>query len=739
MFAPPPVQHNKAQIEKLKAELQAKRLKAEEEKKEKRKSAGSTHSLTKIESPNTSLQRTDSSSPKPSRKGLFKRNNKVTVSSPIAQQPAKEPRLPSPQPRKPSEDANARKSWDGAKSAPLPFAQQPRRAPVPPRRPSRAGAELGLPPPPGPPPPGFPPAAVGPPSKPPPPIPQKSNVSQGRSPRDGKEEWEASSKAIDDAIAQLEGHLDSSDGQSNSLSGDERPAHPGRASTAPVSGVFKQPPARAKRSTISGQPEGGSVGSAVQGGKVSKSGKRASAAASIRAALEDIDGKAAKIRSRSPSPHRIPENDEPTAKARTSVSEVQLPWKRQRKGETINELLDAGFFPSKQLNIVRGDPSKSLNLKVPPPLLYMNKDLPDTPGSMAPTPTELYQAAPKRPLPATKRGVVPKRRSPLAHLSKTSAMNNSLDKGGESAAMRLSAIPELASTRGSTTENSPLSSGATTPVATQIQLRNGSVLMVTPPELTAWERHTYIQGPIRLPKPVIMPRKNSVASLEAFQEAIDQVYQDALVIPRRRSDDAVVDDVCEWFDDYGFEDVGFEGDVLGTEDIILEDIDEAQEMEEGSSREIERFATPPVEPEATPIEKVVAKEVLEMASDPPIPPLEDAEALRARGIARLTQRARKESLTLTNSETMVALTTPEPEESMLSSDASLFEVDEVDELDQVVDQSGWSDSDPEEMNAQSSWAFGSRQRALGRNKGAKARKNPVVKMRRFMTTASTIL
>ncbi len=183
------------------------------------------------------------------------------------------------------------------------------------------------------------------------------------------------------------------------------------------------------------------------------------------------------------------------------------------------------------------------------------------------------------------------------------------------------------------------------------------MVTVCPPELTAWQRSIYVQGPIKLPKPVIVPRKNSVASLEPFQEAIDQVYQDALNIPRRRSDEQVVDDVCEFFDDFGFDPVGFVGDYIVAVDIQDSETKELADMLDG---EIERFSTPPAEPDVSPLEKVVAQEVVELVSKPPPAPIprapkNDMESLRTRGIAYLAHRishppanshVRKEWLTL---------------------------------------------------------------------------------------------
>ncbi|KAF2857845.1 hypothetical protein K470DRAFT_260385 [Piedraia hortae CBS 480.64] len=94
-------------------------------------------------------------------------------------------------------------------------------------------------------------------------------------------------------------------------------------------------------------------------------------------------------------------------------------------------------------------------------------------------------------------------------------------------------------------------SGRSTPVATSIRLRGGSVVTVVPPEATAWQRSEYTQGPIAILQPVTLPRKNSVASLEVFEDAIEEAYQQASYAgPRRPSDEDVVDDICDWFDDF---------------------------------------------------------------------------------------------------------------------------------------------------------------------------------------------
>ncbi|KAI7469078.1 hypothetical protein KC351_g13295 [Hortaea werneckii] len=752
MFAPPPVHLSKAQIEGLRAASDARKAATEEVKKEKRKSGESSYSLTKAES-TSSLQKPDSQSPK-RKVGLFARSSKLKVSSPIAQDVEQTGKSRA---RQDSEDARERESVDISTVSPPPFAEQPRQAPVPPQKSNKAAAKMNIPPLFAPPPVGKPPAPPAPsppPAGPPPPIPQEPHGRRGSATPLGRTDLVGSS--IDSTLLQAAEDVEAHRHQ-DSKSDDEkiRPPHPARASTDPVAPsaghIFKQPPEKAKRTTIGGKPEGNGMRfDPLQAKAVSKTPKRTSAAASIRAALLDIDALAPRPRGRSPSPLRKKDIDE-SAEATPASSEAQLPWKRRRKGETISMLLDAGFFPEKRLTADKLDASRRLHVELPSRLAPIDKELPDTPDSILPTPTELYQTTARRPLPVTQRNKVAKRRSPLAHVSKTSARANSADNSISPS--RLSAIPEVAGTRDSS-DSTPLSSGTTTPVATKIHLRNGSIVTVQPPEVTAWERHSYIQGPIKLPKPIILPRNNSIASLDAFQEAIEQVYQEALTIPRRRSDDAVEEGICEWFDDFGFESLEFAGDNLVVEDLTLDEIQEMGESHhDADNTSADHFMMAPEEPGASPIEKVVAKEILELAKpsaipEPPIiPPVETEETLRAKGIARLSQQARKESMTLARSETVYDITTPAPDQSMLSK-AAMSAADDVSEeeggdgVGWMVDQSGWSDSDPDELDEQPAWiapAIQNKQGMLNRGPSKKETRNPVRKMRRLMATASAIL
>lgn len=238
-----------------------------------------------------------------------------------------------------------------------------------------------------------------------------------------------------------------------------------------------------------------------------------------------------------------------------------------------------------------------------------------------------------------------------------------------------------------------------------------------------------------------------MASLEAFQEAIDQVYQEALNIPRRRSDDAVVDDVCEFFDDFGFDEISYEGDILGVDEILLD------EVKEEPVQDLERFTTPPADPDPSPVEKVLAHDIVQVMEQPNptpkpsiIPPVENEETLRAKGIARLAHgmasqnhspispTERKDSVTISKADPGVLPLLPVPEESMLEAvlEPSRAEDDnsDVQMVDRPVEESGfdWED-DVEELDGHTFW-LGPRKRRG--NKGQHRRQTsttPIQRMR----------
>jgi len=474
----------------------------------------------------------------------------------------------------------------------------------------------------------------------------------------------------------------------------------------------------------------------------------------------------------------------PAAGQKKPKTPIVAPRPRKGDGEILAMLQTSDFFPEGSNEIHHS------SVDVPAAARFVDRDLPDTPNSIAPTPTELYQPwhAPFGEVSKSRTSGGSALRSPLSVVSDTSAKSNSSPTPQSPPSAVLDGFPHRLTTiqeYKSLSENSPPNSGTATPIQTQIHLRGGSVVTVTPPELTAWQRSIYIHGPIRLPKPVILPRKNSVASMEPFQEAIDRVYQDALFVPRRRSDDAVVDDVCEFFDDFGFDDIGSEGGLLAVEQAGSLDEDDVMDIDE-LDEPLERYTTPPgflPAGDISPVERLVAKDVVEASMSKPVlspiilepnvrlPPVENEETLRARGIARLSQQSNGRSSTSSRSSSyrkdkpilsrrtsesvspivsdgqagMLPLL-PAPEPSMLDSvmEASRDEEgDWVKEMTQDGDAGGmdWSDDDLEETDAGASWtAPAVKQKKHGLDRGfGKESRNPVAKMRRFVATATTIL
>ncbi|KAM0715033.1 hypothetical protein Q7P37_009498 [Cladosporium fusiforme] len=656
--------------------------------------------------------------------------------------------------------------------------------------------------------------ASPPPSTPPPPVPEKSPLRQQRATRPNsnlvkptipktvapkKEHTLSTDAALNPAMAGLRMQDPVLKGQ-QSTGEQHRPPYRLRAATAPseisvLTGIKPIKPLHIRKQTSSSRSGIGSSKAAdgekpsgptspkgiVPVGKTQRVGKQG--------LKRQVGGHHRRLSSGSSV--RMP-----AQKKTKNAPPIAAPKPRKaKKGETLAMLETSGFF-NNATGVIYNPKNPNVNIQMPPAASFLDKDLPDTPNSIAPTPTELYQPSRNSLLSAQKSrlsgGSV--KRSPLCLVTETDAKSNSAPTppppvltSEEVSQHRLTTILEYKSL----SENSPPASGAATPVATQIHLRGGSVVTVTPPELTAWQRSIYIQGPIRLPKPVILPRKNSVASMEPFQEAIDRVYQNALFVPRRRSDDAIVDDVCEFFDEFGFDDIGYAGDLLAVEQTGEDEIDDmdVDEVDETIGHDTERFTTPPGFPVAgdvSPIEKVVAKDVVEslmakstplVVPEPPVPlpPVENEETLRARGIARLSQhssgkgsgssgtsslRKPSESPAISRRTSVVGSGVaidgkgsilpllPPPEESMLDAVLEASQGEEADWVEELVvdgDAGGmdWDDdSDVEETDGGASWmspATSKKKHGLDRGLLGREKRNPVAKMRRFVTTATTIL
>ncbi|KAK3112863.1 hypothetical protein LTR53_010414 [Teratosphaeriaceae sp. CCFEE 6253] len=741
MFAPPPLQFSKGEIERLKQEALAKLQ--EKEKRQSTESAGSSSS-SKVASPRSPVSGHQSEPQSPSPKAgrrLFARNSKIKISSPLGQDGPTSPAGESGQ----DERGAAKTSREVGENvhSPIVFGDSPRRAPKAPRRPARPSADQ-LPPPipvllqPAPAPKHSPPA-----------IPEESPRRRSGGTREQKEARAerprsvlADAAAVNSAFARLS--IAREVGRKFS-----QPSTPKKQTSTKAkrtswgSDATKQSPSSAEKKQRLGS---------VQSGKVGKAPKRANSAATLEATLLELGFSGTTGQRRVTVTEPAIELGSPDAAA----SDDQTLWKRGRKGETLSMLLDSGFFQEGDASppIKKGaKPSIRVMLPPPPPGL-LDKDLPDTPDSIMSTPTELYQSAPRAALPMVPRNRKPRRtrRSPLAQIKTTSSKSNSgFLPNDVLVSARLSAIPELA---GLSENSPPPSSGSRTPTATLIHLRGGSIVTVTPPEIAAWQRHVYIQGPIKLPTPVILPRKNSVASLAPFQDAIDRVYQHALAVPRRRSDDAVVQDICAWIDGFGFEDTSCQIDSMMAEDYGVDDV---LEVDQTDIYGVERFSTPPLEQIASPVEKAVAQEAVKMATNkpdaitrPPVPPVENEEILRARGIARLSHQqsagstgsSRKESLTLARQPDPVAFA-PVPEHGMLLAAASppppAQQNDGMRLPGVVVDQGGFDWDEVEEIDEWSTWTSPFASRKKHDAAGRETRSNPVGKMRRLMANASGML
>ncbi|KAI4766522.1 hypothetical protein E4T52_01189 [Aureobasidium sp. EXF-3400] len=302
-------------------------------------------------------------------------------------------------------------------------------------------------------------------------------------------------------------------------------------------------------------------------------------------------------------------------KAATSV----MPWRKRARGETMSMLLDSGFFPVQEFIYEKNDTPPSSATRSPSKrnqlaLNILVKDLPtDRPSSIVNTPTNFYQqghTSLRRSTRSTqRRSLGPRRRvltaasvsssqaspitvtqktvttplhsptSPTTPLTPTKALAaltagmllppspgaDDSPKSGQPSPGILEVIPE---DNGGTTAHSimsPISHNSVRSIpeapalpdatGSEIHLSSGTVLMVKTPESTAWRRSVYIQGPIKLPTPAVVPRKGSIATLDPFQDVLSNTP-----IPRRKSEDTCLDDICDWYDTWNYCPVSFAGD-----------------------------------------------------------------------------------------------------------------------------------------------------------------------------------
>ncbi|MBE7158278.1 MAG: hypothetical protein INR62_07560, partial [Rhodospirillales bacterium] len=480
MFAPPPVQLTRAEISRRKHHSSG--IGGTDSPGRSSIGSGSVagSSLHRTESNTSSLNSPPAPSGRKKGGGWFfgsgrgDKEKAVVVTSPTPPPPP-EP-LGQGQGQHPGERAAAKRQKARTKTLSEAFGENPRKAPVPPKRPPRRESEgIALP---G----AFPTAALPatPPQRQVPPAPV--------------------AVAVETVVGEVPPPVP--DKSPKRLEGARARGSGGGGKTSPVAG-------RVSKGTASGvqamRRRSGSFGSKIEKNALANGARRKSAGAYLRAAVADAENMKSAMPPRPPRRATDSELQILSGPVQATTGPQDLASKRRQKGETMSMLLKDGFFPVQEYIYSHKNPNISVSVPVsfPPPLSLLDTELPDTPGSIVPTPTELYQVPPtkvKRQVVQRKRGA-PKRRSPLAQLSVTDPKSNSsrappagLTVETEFSPSRLSAIPEGSSV---VSENTPpgSASGMSTPLATKIHLRGGSVITLQPPELTAWKQTFYLQGP----------------------------------------------------------------------------------------------------------------------------------------------------------------------------------------------------------------------------------------------------
>lgn len=171
---------------------------------------------------------------------------------------------------------------------------------------------------------------------------------------------------------------------------------------------------------------------------------------------------------------------------------------------------------------------------------FMSGSLSDAPESVAITPMEMY--SPGQPPPLR-----------LQSAQRTALRPVTPNKHRATAFPITPIATDLASLSMLASFSEPPSADSNaeySPGGTAIKLRSGSVLTVVTLEQNAWQRSIYMHGPVRLQKPAVLLKKNSIASLDAFQDALETHQEET---SRRTSDDTAVDDLIDFMDSFGFE------------------------------------------------------------------------------------------------------------------------------------------------------------------------------------------
>ncbi len=216
------------------------------------------------------------------------------------------------------------------------------------------------------------------------------------------------------------------------------------------------------------------------------------------------------------------------------LGEITFPWTRTVKGESMEQLIDTGFFDRNE----KAGKRKITRL----PVLDGStiKKLPFRPTSMVLTPTSFYTPyhGPPTPLmPLDQIGLAISSLVPSEDLGYLFSVDE-VDESDANLDLLLPEIPEIP----------PLQVDAENIVAgsaTLLRLSSGGVITVIKPESDAWRQSVFKHGPICLEKPrngLLRSGRHSVMSLAVWQED---------VVPsasQSSSDDAVLDDLLNFFE-----------------------------------------------------------------------------------------------------------------------------------------------------------------------------------------------
>lgn len=212
----------------------------------------------------------------------------------------------------------------------------------------------------------------------------------------------------------------------------------------------------------------------------------------------------------------------------------RLPWMRQNKGETLEQLYNSHFFNT------RIDPrhmKRRIN-RLPVLALSAPSDASIRPFSMLKTPTKFYDYENSKP---GLQGLA--RPFSFAVRRQTSSLLPTLDEDSILESLAKHALPLIAEAP-SSRKSRPLSTKSYNypeKRATILRLSSGSMVTVVTPDIDAWKRSSYTHGPVRLHDVTYLAQRLSLVGL-ALWEADEKTTEDL-----NRFNDGVVDSITDFF------------------------------------------------------------------------------------------------------------------------------------------------------------------------------------------------